>query len=216
MRERVIEQIEREKIIAIIRGVQKEKLPFVAEALYQGGIRVMEITYTTDKSVADEETAERIANTVALFGDTACIGAGTVTTETQVELTYKAGGKFIISPDTYKPVIRRTRALGLVSIPGAITPSEAMTAVRAGADFVKLFPIAKLGGAPYVKAITAPLSGVKFLAVGGINEKNMSEYLRAGIKGFGVGANIVDMKLVETGDYAGITALAKVHISALQ
>ncbi len=215
-RETLLQKIEKEKIIAIIRGVKKEKLLSLAEALYKGGIRLMEITYSTDKSVSDADTASLIAYMVSCFGDKMSIGAGTVLTEKQVELTREAGGEFIISPDAYEPVIRRTRELGMVSIPGAITPTEVAAAMRAGADFVKLFPIAKLGGASYVKAIAAPLSGVKFLAVGGINDQNMTEYLQAGVKGFGVGANIVDKKRVEDNDYDGVAELAKRYVAALR
>ncbi len=215
MRERVIQEIEKEKIIAIVRGVAKEKLLPLAEALYEGGIRLIEVTYSMDKKVSDENTAEMIASLARRFDGEMLVGAGTVVEVKQVEYTKQAGGKFIISPDTYEPVIKRTRELDMVSIPGAITPTEALTAVRAGADFVKLFPIAKMGGPSYVKAIAAPLSGVKMLAVGGIDENNIADYIKVGVKGFGVGANIIDKKLLEAGDYQGITALAKRYKAAL-
>lgn len=130
------------------------------------------------------------------------IGAGTVLTEKQVELTKNAGGCFIISPDTCGEVIKKTRELEMVSVPGALTPSEIQQAHRYGADFVKLFPITNLG-TEYVKAVKAPLSHIKFLAVGGINENNM-DYLKAGVSGFGVGSNIVDNKLVEKCDFSSI------------
>ena len=142
------------------------------------------------------------------------IGAGTVLKTSQIALTREAGGKFIISPDTNPALIERTVALGMVSIPGALTPTEAQTAHRAGADFVKLFPITSLGAA-YVKAIRAPLSHIRFLAVGGVDEHNMADYLRAGICGFGIGSNIVDRKKIESGDFAGVTALAKDFVDAL-
>ena len=106
-----------------------------------------------------------------------------------------AGGRFIISPDTNVSVIQKTRELGLVSMTGALNPTEIQTAHLAGADFVKLFPVTSLG-ADYVKAVKAPLSHVKFLAVGGVNTENMSDYLKAGVCGFGLGSNIVDKKLI--------------------
>ena len=208
MRSRVIEAIEREKIIVIVRGVAADKLIPLAEAMYEGGIRLLEVTYSADGSVSDEETAKNIEMLSKHFEGRMYIGAGTVITEKQVELTKKAGGKFIISPDTYENVIRKTRELDMVSMPGALTPTEIQKAYRCGADFVKLFPITNLG-TEYVKAVKAPLSHIKFLAVGGINENNMADYLKAGVCGFGIGSNIVNKKFIDSGDYASITQLAK-------
>ena len=141
------------------------------------------------------------------------IGAGTVITEKQVELTAAAGGKFIISPDTFVDVIKKTRELGLVSMPGALTPSEIQTAHRAGADFVKMFPITNMGP-EYVKAVKAPLSHIKLLAVGGVDNNNMADYLKVGISGFGIGSNITDKKMLANEDWAGITKLAEVYVAA--
>lgn len=208
MRSRVIEAIEREKIIVIVRGVAADKLIPLAEAMYEGGIRLLEVTYSADGSVSDEETAKNIEMLSKHFEGRMYIGAGTVITEKQVELTKKAGGKFIISPDTYENVIRKTRELDMASMPGALTPTEIQKAYRCGADFVKLFPITNLG-TEYVKAVKAPLSHIKFLAVGGINENNMADYLKAGVCGFGIGSNIVNKKFIDSGDYASITQLAK-------
>ena len=123
MRSRVIEAIEREKIIVIVRGVAADKLIPLAEAMYEGGIRLLEVTYSADGSVSDEETAKNIEMLSKHFEGRMYIGAGTVITEKQVELTKKAGGKFIISPDTYENVIRKTRELDMVSMPGALTPT---------------------------------------------------------------------------------------------
>ena len=96
----------------------------------------------------------------------------------------------------------------MVSMPGVLTPSEIQAAHRYGADFVKIFPITNLG-VEYVKAIKAPLSHIKLLAVGGINENNMNEYLRAGISGFGIGSNIVNKKLIDNNDFTKIYDLTK-------
>ena len=142
------------------------------------------------------------------------IGAGTVLTPEQVELVAEAGGRFVISPDTNTGVIEKTKQLDLVSIPGALTPTEVQTAHRAGADFVKLFPVDGLGNA-YVKAISAPLSHIKFLAVGGVNEENMASFLRAGVCGFGIGSGMVNRKLIEAGDYGAITELAKKYVAVI-
>ena len=215
MKQQIIDKILKEKIIVIVRGVEREKLIELAEAMYDGGIRLLEITYSADKSVSDEETADRIKMLAEHFGDRMYIGAGTVLTPYQLELTHKAGGRFIISPDAFDDVIRRTVELDMVSIPGALTPTEAQSAVRAGADFVKLFPVCDLGAA-YVKAIKAPLSHIKFLAVGGINGDNMQEYLDAGVCGFGLGSNIINKKMINENDFCGITELAKKYVSKVK
>ena len=174
----------------------------------------MEVTYSADGSVPDGETANGIRMLKAHFGDRMAIGAGTVLNEAQVELTHAAGGEFIISPDINEAVIKKTKELGLVSIPGALTPTEAQSAHRAGADFVKLFPILSLGAA-YVRAISAPLSHIRFLAVGGVDESNLADYLHAGICGFGIGSNIVNKSLLESGDFSAITALTERFVTAL-
>lgn len=215
MREYVIQTIDKEKIIVIVRGVVREKLIPLAEAMYAGGIRLLEVTYSANGSVSDEDTAENIRILVEHFKDRMYIGAGTVLTEKQVELTAQAGGMFIISPDTYPEVIRKTREIGLVSIPGSITPSEMQTAYRNGADFIKIFPIINLGSS-YVKAVKAPLSHLKMLAVGGVDENNMTEYLKAGVNGFGLGSNIIDKKKIAENDWAGITALAQKYVALVK
>ncbi|MBR3804563.1 MAG: bifunctional 4-hydroxy-2-oxoglutarate aldolase/2-dehydro-3-deoxy-phosphogluconate aldolase [Clostridia bacterium] len=211
----LIKKIEEEKIIVIVRGVKKENLIPLATAMYNGGIKLLELTYSANGSISDEETAENIRLLSKHFAGKMDIGAGTVLTEKQVELTKKAGGKFIISPDTYDKVIKKTKELGLVSMPGALTPSEIQSAHRAGADFIKLFPIDNLG-VSYLKAVKAPLSHIKFLAVGGVDENNMSAYLKAGVCGFGIGSNIVKKDLIEKGDFDAITELAKKYVSIVK
>ena len=214
MKNEVIKAIEKEKIVAILRGIPSEKLLNTVQALYDGGIRLLEVTYSADGHVSDEETAENIARVVKEFEGKMFIGAGTVLTKKQVRLTKKAGGSFIISPDVNADVIKETVKCGLVSIPGALTPSEITAAHRFGADFVKLFPVTSLG-VGYVKAITAPLSHIKLLVVGGVLEDNMLEYLDIGVCGFGVSTNITDKKMIAEGDWAGITALAKKYTEVL-
>ena len=214
-REDVIKAVESNRIIVILRGVEREKLIPLAEAMYQGGIRFLEVTYSADGVVSDDDTAENIHILVEHFKDRMYIGAGTVLTEKQVELTYGVGGQFIISPDTCPLVITKTKQLGMVSIPGALTPSEIQIAHKAGADFVKLFPVTSLGTG-YVKAVKAPLSHVKLLAVGGVDENNIKDYLKAGVSGFGIGSNIVDKKMIENNDWDGIAQLAKKYVHALQ
>lgn len=215
MKNQIIQTIEKEKIIVIVRGIEKEKLIPLAQAMYEGGIRLLEITYSANGNVSDAQTAENIRMLAQHFQDKMYIGAGTVLTEEQVERTHLAGGKFIISPDTCPEVIAKTNELGIVSMPGALTPTEIQTAHKSGADFVKLFPITSLGTG-YVKAVKAPLSHIKLLAVGGVDENNMQAYIQAGVSGFGIGSNIIDKTMVREGNWAGITALARKYVQALQ
>ena len=212
---RIIDAIENEKIIVIVRSVEKEKLLPLCRSMYDGGIRLLEVTYYASGKVSDEETAGNIKLLCDEFGKDLYIGAGTVLTTKQVELTKKAGGSFIISPNTNAEVIKKTHELGMVSMPGALTPSEIEFAYESGADFVKMFPISNLGPS-YVKAVKAPLSHIKFTAVGGIDENNMAEYLKAGVSAFGIGTNIVNKKLLEANDYKGITELAKKYVSVVK
>ncbi len=215
MKQQVISAIEKNKIIAILRGVPQEKLLSVAEALYQGGIRLMEITYSADGRISDEDTAAAIHMLALHFDGRMHIGAGTVLTEKQVRLTKEAGGLFIISPNSDEKIIRASINLDLVSIPGALTPTEIVNAHNAGADFVKLFPAADFG-IKYVKAVTAPISHIKLLAVGGVDEDNISSFFKAGICGFGIGSNIIDKKLIAAEDYSGITDLAERYVQAVK
>lgn len=215
MREDVIKAIEREKLIVIVRGIEREKLIPLAEAMYEGGVRLLEVTYSANGAVRDEDTAENIRMLCEHFGDRMYIGAGTVITPRQVKLTKEAGGQFIISPDTYKKVIKKTRKLDMVSMPGALTATEIQAAHRAGSDFVKMFPITNMG-TDYVKAVKAPLSHIRLLAVGGVDQNNMKDYLKAGVCGFGVGSNIINKKMLAEEDYAGITELAKEYVAVVK
>lgn len=211
MQRDIINAIKERKIIAIVRGVEPKKLVPLAKALYDGGIRLMEITYSADGSVSDEETAAAVGALANEFDGRMYIGSGTVLTREQVKRTYDVGGRFIISPNTDTEIIKYTKELGMVSIPGALTPSEAEAANRAGADFVKLFPVTSMGTS-YVKAIAAPLSHIKFLAVGGITPENIGEYLDIGVCGFGIGSNIINKEYIAEENYEKITASAKEYV----
>ena len=214
MRERVIESIEKNKIIVIVRGVSREDLIPLAEAMYEGGIRLIECTYDASGKVSDEEIGERIGMLAERFDGRMLIGAGTVMTEKQVEITKRVGGSFIISPNTSERIIKRTRELGLVSIPGALTPTEVVSAHELGADFVKVFPVNYMGE-KYIKDLRAPLSHIKMLAVGGITVDNMRSYIDAGASGVGVGSGIVNKKMIEEGRFSDIAAFARQYTDKL-
>ena len=215
MREQVINSILEHRLIVIVRGVARAKLIDLAEALYRGGVRLLEVTYCADGSRPDAEVAEDIRLLCEHFDGRMEIGAGTVLTEAQVELTHRAGGRFIISPEANEAVIRRTVELGMVSIPGALTPREIQLAHLAGADFVKLFPVGTMGAA-YVKAVRAPLSHVRLLAVGGVDENNLEEYLSAGVLGIGIGGSLVNQKLLAQNDFDAIEALAEKYVERIR
>ncbi len=210
--QKLIETIEKEKLIVIVRGVDRETLLPLADALYEGGIRLMEITYPADREDLDEYTAETISLLAHHTEGRITVGAGTVIRPHQVELTRAAGGRFIISPDVNPDIIKYTKELGLVSIPGAFTPSEITLANRSGADFVKLFP-ASMGGPAYLKNISAPLSHVRFLAVGGVDRTTMAAYAKAGACGFGIGTKFEDETLLKTKNFAAITEVVRAYVT---
>ena len=141
----VLTAIRREKLIAILRGVPMEKLDGVVEALAAGGVRILEFTFDHDSEDCIRENAEKIRHTVEKYGSSMLVGCGTALTVPEVEAACDAGACLVISPNVDYGVIRRTRQLGMVSMPGALTPTEIVAAHNAGADIVKLFPAGELG-----------------------------------------------------------------------
>lgn len=212
-REHIIQKMQQEKIIAIARGLTLAQTVSAAKALYEGGIRFMEVTFDASGKTDNVEIGIAIASIVKELCGKMHVGAGTVLTTRQVELTKESGGEFIISPDTNGEVIRRTVELDMVSIPGAMTPTEVITAHNYGADFVKIFPAGNLGAA-YIKAILAPLSNIRLMAVGGISDSNITEFLAAGCVGAGIGGNLVSRKVIDAGNYVALTEYAKKTIAA--
>lgn len=208
MREQIIQKVLDKKIVAIVRGVYGEDCVNLARALCEGGIELLEVTFDQSKPELLERTSDTIRQLVQALGDKMIFGAGTVTTVQMLELARNAGAQFVVSPDTNEEVIKATVAAGMVSMPGALTPTEIVTAHRYGADFVKLFP-AGTQGAAYLKAVTAPLNHIRILAVGGVNEKNIADFLAAGAVGAGVGGNLVNKTWIANGEFDKITALAK-------
>lgn len=213
MREQVIKKIEEEKIIAIIRGIEPEKAVAVAKALFDGGIKMVEVTFNQKCPEKFTDTANAISAIKTAMGDKMCVGAGTVITKKQVDIAKNAGAEYIVSPDTDKKVIKYSVKKGLVSLPGAYTPSEIKKAHNAGADFVKIFPCPS---ASYVKAVRAPLSHIKVLAVGGVGKDNADEFIKAGASGIGVGSLLVNAEWVKNGEYDKITETAKILVEKVK
>ena len=212
---KLVDEILDAKIIAIVRGAASKQCKDIVEALAKGGIKFVEITYNQSKPETWAETAATIGELAKEFKGRVHIGAGTVTNVKLVEMTHENNGEYIISPDTNEDVIRRTKELGMVSMPGAITPTEALKAHNAGADFVKLFPIGNFGPA-YVKAIKAPLNHIKFMAVGGVNEKNLKDFLDAGCVGAGIGGNLAKKDWIENKEYDKLTKAAEDLLSIIK
>ena len=209
-----LEFIQENKVITICRKVYGEDLLRLAAALYEGGVKLIEVTFDQADPDCVEKTAEAIRSLCAAFGDRMMFGAGTVLTREQVKAAAEAGARYIISPNTDASVILFTKELGLVSIPGAMTPSEIITAHNLGADIVKLFPAGELG-LGYIKAVRGPLGFIPMSAVGGVQPENVADFLSAGVCGFGVGSPLVVPSAVRSGDDAVILARARAFTGAI-
>lgn len=210
----VLERILEKKIIAIIRGLKLEETLKTADAAAAGGLSLVEVpfdqrqplAYTTDKIKA---VADRYPDGQVL------VGAGTVLTIQQVQAAKAAGAGYIITPTSREDVIKETKALGMVAMPGAMTPSEIEQCYRWGADIVKVFPSDNLG-AGYIKALQGPLSYIPMAAVGGVDLDNILDFFDAGVCAVGIGGNIVNRKMIETGDYKGIENLAAEYTAKIR
>ena len=203
-----LEYVKKRKIVAIVRGLSPEYLIRLGHAFEEGGIGLMEVTYNQSAPETWKDTAKGIEAVEKEFGDRLLVGAGTVITLEQVSMTYNAGGHYLVTPTTQPEIIRAGKALGLGLYPGAFTPSEILAAYDAGADAVKVLPASCLGPG-YIQAIRAPLSHIPLMAVGGVNEKNAADFMKAGCVGLGVGGNLVNKEWIRNGEWEKITALAK-------
>lgn len=208
MKQEVIEQIEKKKIIAILRGIAADRIGPVCKALLDGGVTVAEITFDQSDPSQFAQTAQAISTARQMVGDAMVIGAGTVLTVEQAKLAQQAGAAFFVTPNTKEEMIRFANAHDIATVIGAMTATECQQAHEWGADFVKLFPSETMGAA-YLKALRAPLNHLRFIAVGGIDENNMKSYLQAGAAGVGIGSNLVSAKLAEEENYAEITRRAR-------
>ncbi|WP_264612594.1 2-dehydro-3-deoxy-6-phosphogalactonate aldolase [Sphingobium sp. B11D3B] len=170
-------------LVAILRGLTPEEAPAIGAALIEAGLRCIEVPLNSPRPL------ESIAALARLPGG-ALIGAGTVLSVDAVDQVAQAGGRVIVSPNMNPPVIRRTKALGLLSMPGIATPSEAFAAIDSGADALKLFP-AEMHSPAVLKAMKAVLpADIPVLVVGGIGPDNMAAWRSAGAAGFGIGSSI--------------------------
>ena len=208
MKEDVIRAVYESRIIAIIRGFAPEVCLKLAEAYAAGGIRLVEVTFNQKSPDSWKDTAAAIRAIKMRFGSDMHVGAGTVLTEEQLTMCRDAGGEYMVAPNVKPALIRSCVAQGLVAMPGALTPSEAVDAWEAGASFVKLFPAGSLGPG-YVKALLAPLAHIPFLAVGGISTDNVADFMRVGCVGAGVGGTLANREWIAAGAWDRITEVAR-------
>ena len=208
MKDEIIKAVHDGRIVAIIRGFAPDVCLNLAEAYFKGGIRLVEVTFNQKAPETWKDTAAAIGAIKARFAGAVHVGAGTVLTEEQLSMCRDAGGEYMITPNVKPALIRSCVEQGLVAMPGALTPSEAVDAWDAGASFVKIFPAGSLGPG-YVKAIRAPLSHIPFLAVGGISPDNVADFMRVGCVGAGVGGNLTNKEWIAAGAWDKITDVAR-------
>lgn len=209
-----IEWIMSRKVIAIARGLEPSCMVNLAQALYQGGIDLLEVTFNQAKPESWQGTAAAIRAIATHMAGKVLPGAGTVLTPEQLEMARDAGAKYIITPNTNPALIEKAKAAGLGCFPGALTPSEIVIAHNSGADAVKVFPAGQLGPA-YIKALRAPLAHIPLMAVGGVHEHNAADFLAAGCVGIGVGGNLVSKAWIDDHQWEKITALAAAYRKAV-
>ncbi|MCD6519311.1 MAG: bifunctional 4-hydroxy-2-oxoglutarate aldolase/2-dehydro-3-deoxy-phosphogluconate aldolase [Anaerolineae bacterium] len=197
-------------VVAIVRLSSSESLIRVAEAIAAGGVRYIEFTMTTPGAL---KTLEEVSTR---FGEDVVFGAGTVLDAESARAAILAGAKFIVAPTLDPEVIEICSRYSVVSMPGALTPTEVLKAWDLGADVVKVFPASAVGGPSYIKALLAPLPQLKLAPVGGVNLDNVSEYIRMGAVCVGVGSALVNNKLVASGDWAALTERAKGFIEGVK
>lgn len=208
-REETLGQLENRVLVPVVRAPSAELATLAVEAILEGGISVFEITLTVPGAVPLIESLSK------RFGARALIGAGTVLDVEQARACLGAGASFLVSPGLDLPTLEHVLSRGVPMMPGALTPTEVITAWKAGADMVKIFPCSALGGPKYLKALKGPLPQVKMLPTGGVNAATASEYLAAGAAALGVGAELVDAAALAAGKVDVITARARELVNAV-
>lgn len=196
-------------IVAIIRSQSSEQLVQVAESLYEGGVTVLEVTFTVPKAL------EIIAAVRQRLGNKILLGAGTVLDTETARASLLAGAEFIVAPTVNLDVIQLGNRYDKLVMPGAFTPTEILTAWQAGAEIIKVFP-ADVGGPNHLKAVRGPFPQVRLLPTGGVNLQTINDFLKAGACAVGLGTALVEPKAVEQGDFARIRSLAEQYVAAIK
>lgn len=210
----VVSFIKQNKLVAIARRISPDAIVSAALAVHAGGIRCLEITFDQASPSCIRDTAASITAVKKALGEKMCIGAGTVVTIEQAHAASDAGADFILAPDTNPAVIAAVKKLGMVSVPGAMTPTEIQCAWNSGADIVKVFPAGYLG-LEYIKAVRGPINNVPLMAVGGVEESNVRAFLEGGYCSCGIGSNIMKNSLISEGRFDELTTLAAQFTKAI-
>jgi 2-dehydro-3-deoxyphosphogluconate aldolase/(4S)-4-hydroxy-2-oxoglutarate aldolase len=209
MAETTQETIERVGLIPVLRAKSTAQGRAVVEAMIAGGVTVVEVTMTVPGAIDLLKELRRE------YGDQLLLGSGTVTTAEQAQATIDAGAEFVVSPSLHPEVIATTRRNNKISCPGALTPTEAITAWNAGADYVKIFPCSAVGGASYLKALLAPFPHLKLIPTGGVTLQTAASFIQAGARALGVGSDLVNLSAVDSGHAETITETAKAYLKVL-
>lgn len=208
-REEILREIEECGVIAVVRAKDSSSATKIAKAVCAGGVKPVEITMTVPGAI---DVIKEVSH--ELKGK-AIIGAGSVLDAETARIAILAGAEFIVGPALNLEMISLCKRYSKVSIPGAFTPTEIVTAWQAGADIVKIFP-ATLGGPVYFKDIHGPLPHIKLLPTGGVTLENAGEFIKAGACAIAVGSNLVDKKVVSEGKFEIITELAKKFVQEVK
>jgi 2-dehydro-3-deoxyphosphogluconate aldolase/(4S)-4-hydroxy-2-oxoglutarate aldolase len=190
-------------LIPVVRAESSDQAMHIVEALQAGGLPVIEITMTVPGAFEVMREVSR------RFGGEVVLGAGTVLDGETARMAILSGAEFIVAPNLDRSTIEVCSRYSKISVPGALTPTEAVTAWQWGADLVKIFPVDMVGGPKYISALRAPLPHILYVPTGGVELANAGAYIKAGAAALGVGSSLVDKKAVAERKYEVITDLAK-------
>jgi 2-dehydro-3-deoxyphosphogluconate aldolase/(4S)-4-hydroxy-2-oxoglutarate aldolase len=210
MSETTAEIIERIGLIPVLRARNTSQALAIVQAMLLGGVTVVEVTMTVPGAIDVIKQLKR-----EYFGEL-LLGSGTVTTAAEAQATIDAGAEFVVSPSLHPEVISVTKSNGKLSIPGALTPTEVITAYRAGADYVKVFPCSAMGGASYLKSLLAPFPFLKLIPTGGVTLETAESFVRAGARALGVGSDLVNLAAIDAGRPQTITETARAYLQILE
>ncbi|PYV24333.1 MAG: 2-dehydro-3-deoxyphosphogluconate aldolase [Acidobacteria bacterium] len=209
-REKAIGLIREVGLVPIVRAPSPEDAFRAAEAIISGGIGVAEITMTVPNAI---RVMERVAER---YGDKVLLGAGTILDPESCRAALLAGAEFIVTPSLDVRVIEMARRYSKPCFPGALTPTEVLTAWQAGADMVKIFPAGPVGGPKYIKALKGPFPQIDFIPTGGVNLETTPEFIKAGAAAVAVGGELVDLKALREGKLEVITSNARRFLDAVR
>jgi 2-dehydro-3-deoxyphosphogluconate aldolase / (4S)-4-hydroxy-2-oxoglutarate aldolase len=200
-----------DRLVAVIRTATPELAERAARAVAEAGVRLVEITLTVPDAL---ELIRTLATDDAFAKTGAVVGAGTVLSGTQAEDALLAGARFLVSPALVPEMIAAGRARDAMTMPGTLTPTEMVAAANAGADFIKIYPIATVGGPQYVANVRRALQQLPLVVTGNIEYDEIPQYLKVGVVGFGIGGPLIPGDLLERGDRAALVANARRFLAA--